>query len=156
MVERPELPLNGYYRCGPTYVDSYLFLRLDPDGFCLFHQSQDEAFDFPAYVAALDVESIKQQYPRGHSKRNEQGVWQYSVCRYVRKADVPVISYGGEEVCRYADALVLTSWEKQLGDFELSVINILGPGRLQMPDYDGELLFVPNDSKNRLSFPQPS
>lgn len=145
MTELPGLRRDGYYRSGPTYVDSYLFLRLDADGFCLFHQSMDEHFDFPEFAASLDVEAIKRQHPGGHSCRDERGHWLYSLGRYERQADVPVFS-SGDEVCRLADALVMTSWEQKLGDFRLGEMEIVGPSRLKMPEYNEELLFVPDES----------
>ncbi len=140
----PELPLHGYYRGGPTYVDSYLFLRLYPDGFCVYHDSMDEDFDFPAYLAALDVEAIKRNYPRGHSHRDERGVWRDSVGRFVRQADATVLSFDGHVVGRLPDGLVLTSWNEDLGEFRLGEMKVVGPGRLQSTAYDGNLVFVPD------------
>lgn len=145
MPEIAELPLAGYYRCGPTFVDTFLFLRFYPDGFWVYHDTIEPDFDFPAYLTSIDVDSIKRRFPRGHGLPDGKGGWRYVCGRYTRQTNVPVIGYGGLEVCRFADALVLTSWSVESDEFLWGEVEIVGPGRLRSVTYaDGDCVFVPD------------
>ncbi len=140
-----HLPLDGYYRCGPTLVDSVLFVRFYPDGFWVYLDTSEPDFDFPAYLASIVLDALKRQFPRGNVLPMVRDRWRSCCGRYTRQADVPVKGYGGFEVCRFADALVMTSWSEETGEYRFSEVEIVGVGRLRSLTYaDGDCVFVPD------------
>jgi len=144
--ELPAALLDGYYQGGPTYVENYLFLRLYPDGFWAFQDSFDPDFDFPAYLAAIEVDAIRRRYPRGHCLRNPTGGgWRYRCGRYTRQANAPLHDQYDEVVGRINDALVLTTWDEEEGDGLLWDVEVEGPDRLRvLGPYNDVCVFVPD------------
>jgi hypothetical protein len=143
--EPVELLLDGYYRAGPSFVDTYLFFRFYADGFWIFQDSSEWSFDFPGFVISADVESVKRRFPDGHCLKAEKGGYRYRCGRFTRQANAPVISYGGHEVCRLPDALVLTSWTEDQGKIAFGEMQVKGPGRLRAILYDDlDCVFVPD------------
>jgi hypothetical protein len=145
-----DLPLNGYYCGGPTYCDMWVFLKFYADGFWFFQdvdEDQVSGFDFPAYLSSLDVESIKQQFPLGHSRRGNPRGFLYRCGRYTRQADVPVIGPSGEVVARFPDALVLTSWAHDRGEHRWGWdVRIVGPATVKPTLWGVACAFVPDPS----------
>jgi hypothetical protein len=104
-------------------------------------------------LACLDVDSIKRRFPRGHSLPDGEGHWRSGCGRYTRQSDVSVVGYGGWEVCRFADALVMTSWSEESGEFRVSEVEIVGPGRVRSLTYsDGDCVFLPDQAGGCAAF----
>src|SRR3954468_2143047 len=102
-----ELPLAGYYRAISSPFDIASFLKLYLGGFWFYYDSFDFEFNFPGYLALLDVKLIKTHFPMGCCLRDDQCF--RSWCgNYKRESDVPMIGVGGREVGRMADALALS------------------------------------------------
>jgi hypothetical protein len=145
-----DLPLDGYYRGGPTYVGTYVFLRFDPDGFWFFQSvwgDEEPGFDFPAYLAALDVAAIKRQFPRGHCQPAEPTGYRYRCGRFTRQSEVPVAP-GGVVVARLADALVLTSWAEDRGEFRWGwSVEVVRPATVRPTLWGVDCTFVPDRSE---------
>lgn len=143
-----DLPLDGYYRGGRTYAGTYIFLRFERDGFWFFQsvwEDQEPSFDFPAYLADLDVAAIKRRFPLGHCQSAEPNGYHYRCGRYTRQADVPVVGPGDTVVARLADALVLTSWAEDRGEFRWAwKVEIVGPATLRPTLWGIDCTFVPD------------
>src|SRR5947209_1364234 len=82
MAAAPDLPLDGYYRGGPSYLDTYTFLKLYPDGYWIGKDGFDSDFDFPAFLSAIDVEDLKARFPLGCCPPDGAGDFIYGWGRY--------------------------------------------------------------------------
>ena len=131
--------LDGYYRCGPTFVDTYLFLKLHPDGYWFWADSFEPGFDFPSLLDTTNTESLKLRFPEGQSLQDDiyKG-FRYAFGRYRR-----VDSFRGLK-----DALLLTSWTADQGKFHWGEVKVLASDRLRPTNYDGDYQYV---ADNRIS-----
>jgi hypothetical protein len=62
-----ELLFSGYYRGPATFLDSYTFLKLYPDGRRVFAESMDPAYDFPGRIKAPGIEQLSREQAPGGS-----------------------------------------------------------------------------------------
>jgi hypothetical protein len=63
-----ELLFSGYYRGPATFLGTYTFLKLYPDGRYVFAESPDPAYDFPGRVEVLGLETVSGESPSGWIK----------------------------------------------------------------------------------------
>ena len=131
-----ELLFSGYYRGPATYLDSYTFLKLYPDGRWVFAQGMDSAYDFPGRIKALGVEELSREQPEGSLDDGGTGL---SWGRYRRGQDMPALNTSNQVVGHLADALEETCGTDRWGRFQ---VEIVGPGQLKPTTHDVILTFV--------------
>ena len=145
MISLADVPLTGHYYGVSSAFRIHTFLKLFPDGFWIIVDYVDANFDCSAYLRSLDFADLKQRFPLGGCLRDEQR-FRNSFGRFKRLADVPVRNGSGQEVGTYSDALVLWSWNSDGGEFQRSLLEIVGNGLLRDGMMAVDLEFVP-DSK---------
>ena len=124
-----ELLYSGYYRGPSTYLDSYTFLKLYPDGRWVFAEGMDPAYDFPGRIKALGVEQRS------------------------REQSVGGLDDGGQVVGRLADALEETCGTDAWGRFQ---VEIVGPGQLKPTTHDVILTFVADEQAEPICSEHPN
>ena len=134
-----ELLFAGYYRGPETFLGTYTFLRLYPDGRWVFAESLDSAYDFPGRLAALGVEQLSLAQGTGLIEDGGTGV---SWGRYRRWLYVPALNWEGQVVGRLADALDEEGGTGTGGRFQVEVV---GPGQLKPTTHDVTLTFVADE-----------
>ena len=144
-----ELLFSGYYRGPATFLDTFTFLKLYPDGRWVFAESLNSAYDFPARVKALGLETVSREHPSGWI---EDGNTKLSWGRYRRGMDVPALNWSGQVVGRMADALEETdpSGEGSGVPFQVEVV---GPGQLCPTTHEVILTFVADEPAEHVSWP---
>jgi hypothetical protein len=134
-----ELLFSGYY-CGPaTFLDSYTFLKLYPDGRWVFAEGMDSAYDFLGRIQALGVKQLSRERPLGEL---DDGGTKLSWGRYRRGQDVPALNWNNQVVGRLADALEETCGTDTCWRFQVEVV---GPGQLKPTTHDVILTFVADE-----------
>jgi uncharacterized protein (TIGR02996 family) len=122
------LPLRGWYLGDyllPYDWDAYL--KLYADGFWIYTDSYETAFSFDDFLASLDLEGVKAQFPRGHTARNGRSI-NYQTGRYRRSAN----------------RLELSSWDEQAGvEYAWFTLSIVSPERLLSEDNQDSWVFIP-------------
>jgi hypothetical protein len=146
-----ELLYLGYYRGPATFLDSYTFLKLYPDGRWVFAETMDPAYDFPAHMKALGFEALSRERPSGWL---EDGGTNVTWGRYRRGRDIPALNWGGQVVGRLDDALEETHLSLASG-FRFQV-EVVGPGQLRPTTHEVILTFVPDQPAEREGAPRPS
>lgn len=134
-----ELLFAGYYRGPETFLGTYTFLKLYPDGRWVFAESLDPAYDFPGRIAALEVELLSRVSTPGGLEDGGTGL---SWGRYRRGQDVPALNWGGQIVGRLADALDEEGGTGTGGRFQIEVV---GPGQFKPATHEVTLTFVADE-----------
>ena len=134
-----ELLFSGYYRGPETFLGTFTFLKLYPDGRWVFAEGTDSAYDFPGRIQALDIERLRQEQPLGILEDGGTGL---SWGRYRRGQDIPALNWNNEVVGCLADALEETCHTGTLGPFQ---VEIVGPGQLKPTTHDVILAFVADE-----------
>lgn len=136
-----ELLFSGYYRGPATFLDSYTFLKLYPDGRWVFAESLDPAYDFPERVKDLGLEVVSRER---HSGWLEDGKTGLSWGRYRRVTDLPALNWSGQVVGRLADTLEETRPSGEGSGYRFQ-IEVVGPGQLRPTTHDVILTFVADE-----------
>ncbi|MCE9525815.1 MAG: hypothetical protein K8R36_07155 [Planctomycetales bacterium] len=131
-----ELLFSGYYRGPATFLDTYTFLKLYPDGRWVFAEGLDPDYDFPGRIKALGVDQVSKGEPEGGL---DDGGTTLSWGRYCRGQDMPALNCNNQVVGRLADALEETCGTDTWGRFQVEVV---GPGQLKPTTHDVILTFV--------------
>jgi hypothetical protein len=134
-----ELLFSGYYRGPATFLDSYTFLKLYPDGRWVFAEGMDSAYDFPGRIKALRVEQLSLDQPLGGL---DDGGTRVSWGCYRRGQDMPALNWSNQVVGSLADALEETCGTDTWGRFQAEIV---GPGQLKPTTHDVILTFVADE-----------
>jgi hypothetical protein len=131
-----ELLYSGYYRGPITFLDSYTFLKLYPDGRWVFAEGLDPEYDFPVRIEALDIDKLSREKVVW---RLADGETRLSLGRYRRGRNIPTLNCNNQVVGQFADALEETCGTDTWGRFQVEVV---GPGQLRPTTHDVILTFV--------------
>jgi hypothetical protein len=126
-MELVEIGLAGYYRTKWSAIDVASFFRFYVDGYWINCESFDCAFDFPAYLASLDLVFLREHFPNGSCILGEVASsaitdWCRSWCgRYQRKANLDVLRDEGKHT---SEMLELSSWNEARDRFTIRILRL--------------------------------
>jgi hypothetical protein len=143
MTPLAELPVTGHYYGVSSAFQIHTFLQLFPDGYWIILDYVDPEFDCLEYLRGLDFADLKRRFPSGVCLRDEQR-FRNSFGRFKRTSGEPVKNGSGQEVGTYRDALVLSSWKSDGGEYQRSILEIAGHGLLRDGMMAVDLVFVPD------------